>query len=104
VTRSSGARPGDGTVTVRVDSLGNTSGIFAVAGAMIRKDLPVAASPHVSTLVMPSFSGRVKFRRRVTENGSTESQDPAAACSFASRCSCEAPPRTLDGKRLPGGL
>jgi hypothetical protein len=65
--------PGDGTITVRVDSLGNTSDIFAVAGVMIRKDLTVAGSPHVSMLVMPSFSGRVKFRHRVTENGSIES-------------------------------
>ncbi|HKO55082.1 MAG TPA: phospholipase D-like domain-containing protein [Thermoanaerobaculia bacterium] len=68
--------PGDGEIIARIDSLTNTSDEFAVAGVMIRKDIADAASPEVSMLVTPSFSGRAKFRYRETANGITTSLGP----------------------------
>jgi PLD-like domain/IPT/TIG domain len=68
---------GDGEIVARVDSMANTSDIYAVAGVMIRKSL-AADSPHAAMLVMPSFSGRAKFRSRVQSGAITDSDGPGA--------------------------
>jgi len=68
---------GDGEIIARVDSMTNTSDEFAVAGVMIRSSL-LPDAPEVSMLVTPSFSGRAKFRYRLTSGAATTSQGPGA--------------------------
>lgn len=63
---------GDGQITARIDSMANTSDEYAVAGVMIRQSL-LANAPEVSMLVTPTFSGRAKFRYRLTSGAATSS-------------------------------
>jgi hypothetical protein len=72
---------GDGEIIARVDSMTNTSDIYAVAGVMIRKSL-AADSPHVSMVVTPSFSGRAKFRYRLQSGAITDSSGPGAGITL----------------------
>ena len=69
--------PGDGTIIARVDSIANATDEFAMAGVMIRDSLAPNAA-HASMVVMPSFSGRAKFRYRLTTGADTSSSGPGA--------------------------
>jgi hypothetical protein len=72
---------GDGDVIARVDTLGKPADASsALAGLMFRASLS-SGSPHASLII--TTDGKAKFRRRTVSGGTTYSDGPTGATTYA---------------------